>query len=103
MLLGFCRAQHHERESLRQELEQLQATLRQRQKERDSALQELFLRFSEEGKLSQEKSQFQAKLAEYEKYAALTQLALGAAHEINNPLLGILSHLELELQNASDA
>jgi signal transduction histidine kinase len=63
-------------------------------------LQELFLRFSEDGKLNEEKSQFQAKLAEYEKYAALTQLALGAAHEINNPLLGILSHLELELQNA---
>jgi signal transduction histidine kinase len=59
------------------------------------------LRFSEEGKLSKEKSQFQAKLAEYEKYAALTQLALGAAHEINNPLLGILSHLELELKNVS--
>ena len=44
-----------------------------------SALQELFLRFSEDGKLNKEKSQFQAKLAEYEKYAALTQLALGAA------------------------
>src|SRR5246127_2828657 len=100
MLLGFCRAQHYERESLREELEQLQATIRQREKERDSALQELFLRFSEDGKLSKEKSQFQAKLAEYEKYAALTQLALGAAHEINNPLLGILSHLELELKNA---
>src|SRR5246500_3147616 len=102
MLLGFCRAQHYERESLREELEQLQATIRQREKERDSALQELFLRFSEDGKLSKEKSQFQAKLAEYEKYAALTQLALGAAHEINNPLLGILSHLELELKDAAD-
>ena len=65
-------------------------------------MQELFLRFSYEGKLNKERSQFQAKLAEYEKYTALTQLALGAAHEINNPLLGILSHLELELQNAAD-
>jgi signal transduction histidine kinase len=100
MLIGFCRAQHYERESLREELEELQVTLRQREKERDTALQELFLRFSEEGKLTREKSQFQAKLAEYEKYAALTQLALGAAHEINNPLLGILSHLELELDMA---
>jgi Ni/Fe-hydrogenase subunit HybB-like protein len=56
MLFGFCRAQHHERESLREELEQLQATIRQREKERDSALQELFLRFSEDGKLNKEKS-----------------------------------------------
>lgn len=103
MLIGFCRAQHYERESLREELEQLQIALNQREKERDTALQELFLRFSEEGKLSREKSQFQAKLAEYEKYAALTQLALGAAHEINNPLLGILSHLELELDAAAES
>jgi len=101
LLLGFCRAQHHERESLREELEQLQAAIQQREKERDSALQELFLRFSEDGKLNKEKSQFQAKLAEYEKYAALTQLALGAAHEINNPLLGIMSHLELEWKVAA--
>ena len=102
-LVGFCWAQHHEGESLREELEQLQTSLRQREKERDRAREELFLRFSEEGKLSKEKSQFQAKLAEYEKYAALTQLALGAAHEINNPLLGILSHLELEIETARDS
>src|SRR5215469_5383600 len=102
MKKGFCRAQRCECESLREELEQIQTTLRQREKERDTALQELFLRFSEEGKLSREKMQFQAQLAEYEKYAALAQLALGAAHEINNPLLGILSHLELELKTAGD-
>ena len=70
------------------------------ERERDTAMQELFRRFSEEGKLNKEKSQFEAQLAEYEKYAALSQLALGAAHEINNPLLGILSHLELELNYA---
>jgi signal transduction histidine kinase len=100
LLLGFSRAQHHEQERLQSELDQSQSVIRQREKERDSALQELFRRFYEEGKLTREKSQFQAKLAEYEKYAALTQLALGAAHEINNPLLGILSHLELELKSA---
>ncbi len=100
LLLGFCTAQRHERLALEHELEEIQGRLRQRETERDSALQELFRRFSEEGKLSKEKSQFQAKLADYEKYAALTQLALGAAHEINNPLLGILSHLELELKAA---
>ena len=101
ILIAFCRSQQHERETLREEIEQLQGAISQREKERDAALRELFLRFSEEGKLTREKSQFQAKLAEYEKYAALTQLALGAAHEINNPLLGILSHLELELQSAN--
>ena len=72
-----------------------------RERERDLAQDELFRRLYEERELNKEKTQFQAQLAEYEKYAALAQLALGAAHEINNPLLGILSHLELELKNAS--
>lgn len=97
--MAFWRAQHRQRVILVTQLKQTQALLQKLQEERDAAMQELFRRFSEEGKLSKEKSQFQAKLAEYEKYAALTQLALGAAHEINNPLLGILSHLELELKN----
>lgn len=100
LVAGFWRAHKKERNSLLRQLEEDQTILRQREKERDAALQELFRRFSEEGQLSKEKSQFQAQLAEYEKYAALTQLALGAAHEINNPLLGILSHLELELSSA---
>ena len=73
----------------------------QREKERDLAQDELFRRLCEERELVQEKTQFQAQLADYEKYAALAQLALGAAHEINNPLLGILSHLELELKCAT--
>ena len=73
----------------------------QREKERDLAQDELFRRLSDERELVQEKTQFQAQLAEYEKYAALAQLALGAAHEINNPLLGILSHLELELKSTT--
>lgn len=76
-------------------------TAQAREKERDLAQDELFRRLSEERELVQEKMQFQAQLVEYEKYAALAQLALGAAHEINNPLLGILSHLELELKSAS--
>jgi signal transduction histidine kinase len=75
----------------------------QREHERDLAHQQLARRFEEERELARQKAQFQAQLAEYEKYAALAQLALGAAHEINNPLLGILSHLELELRAARDA
>src|SRR6185369_3359741 len=71
-----------------------------RERERDSAQQELIKKLIEERQLERQKVQFEAQLAEYEKYAALAQLALGAAHEINNPLLGILSHLELSLRDA---
>ena len=75
---------------------------RQREQERDLAQEELAKRLQQERELAREKTQFQAQLAEYEKYAALAQLAMGAAHEINNPLLGIFSHLELELRAAKD-
>lgn len=100
LVFAFWRVERRERQRLAVRLEQADARLQQREEEKDEVLQELFRRFSEEGKLSKEKTQFEAQLAEYEKYAALTQLALGAAHEINNPLLGILSHLELELRDA---
>jgi signal transduction histidine kinase len=98
--LAFRKAHRSEKRALADQLDLVQAKVKQVENERDMAMQELFRRFSEEGKLNKEKSQFQAQLAEYEKYAALAQLALGAAHEINNPLLGILSHLELELNYA---
>jgi len=73
------------------------------ERQRDSAQEELFRRLYEERELNRQKLQFEAQLSEYEKYSALAQLALGAAHEINNPLLGILSHLELELKGCHDA
>ncbi len=75
---------------------------RQLELERNQAQEEIFRCLCEDRELSKEKFQFQAQLAEYEKYSTLAQLALGAAHSINNPLLGILSHLELELKGASD-
>ncbi len=81
-------------------VERLQELVEYRRKERDTAQDELLRRMQAERKLASEKMQFEAQLAAYEKYAALAQLALGAAHEINNPLLGILSHLELELKLA---
>ena len=71
-----------------------------REYERNVAQQELVRRLEEERELAKEKMQFESQLSEYEKYASLAQLALGAAHEINNPLLGILSHLELEWKDA---
>jgi signal transduction histidine kinase len=41
-----------------------------------------------------ERIRLRKQIAQYEKLSALSQLALGAAHEINNPLLGISSYLE---------
>jgi signal transduction histidine kinase len=87
---------------LAEELKSAQQIAHQLERERDLAQEEVFRRLYEERELNKEKIQFQAQLAEYEKYAALARLALGAAHEINNPLLGILSHLELELKAATD-
>ncbi len=92
----------HDVATLRAELARSRALVEQREHERDLAQEELFRRLYEERELNKDKVQFQSQLAEYEKYAALAQLALGAAHEINNPLLGILSHLELELKVTTD-
>src|ERR1039457_7428346 len=55
-----------------------------REYERNVAQQELLRRLEEERELAKEKMQFESQLTEYEKYASLAQLALGAAHEINN-------------------
>ena len=73
-----------------------------REYERNIAQQELVRRLEEARELAKEKMQFESQLSDYEKYASLAQLALGAAHEINNPLLGILSHLELEWEDANE-
>lgn len=97
----ISRMYRQDKTRLEADLKQATDLAQQRERERDLAQEELFRRLYEERELNKEKTQFQAQLAEYEKYAALAQLALGAAHEINNPLLGILSHLELELKNAS--
>lgn len=102
VLFVIWRVQLQELEKARTELTAAFALAAEREHERDLAQDELFRRLYEERELNKEKTQFQAQLAEYEKYAALAQLALGAAHEINNPLLGMLSHLELELKAATD-
>ena len=101
-ILAIWYGYRQKRVRLEQELTEARSLAQHRERERDLAQAEVFRRLYEEGELAKEKMQFQAQLAEYEKYAALAQLALGAAHEINNPLLGILSHLELELKTAGD-
>lgn len=101
IVFAIWRVQKRDLEKLLGELKNVRDLAQQRERERDLAQDELFRRLYEQRELNKEKVQFQAQLAEYEKYAALSQLALGAAHEINNPLLGILSHLELELKGAT--
>ncbi len=49
-----------------------------------------------------DKKKLREQLAEYEKLSALSQLAMGAAHEINNPLLGISSFLEILRDETDD-
>lgn len=102
VMFVLWRLHREDLDRLSTELKKSQSVAQQRERERDLAQDEVFRRLYEERELNREKIQFQSKLAEYEKYAALAQLALGAAHEINNPLLGILSHLELELKEAND-
>jgi signal transduction histidine kinase len=101
ILLVLWRMQRQDNGKLSKQLKETGDLVQQREHERDLAQEELFRRLYEERELNKEKIQFQSQLAEYEKYAALAQLALGAAHEINNPLLGILSHLELDLKDAT--
>ncbi len=86
--------------SLRRQLDRAEELADIRERERDLAQRELVQRLKLERELEKQKLQFDSQLSDFEKYASLAQLALGAAHEINNPLLGIMSHLELELRGA---
>lgn len=92
----------HDLRLIRKELARTRETAALAEHERDQAQQELVRKLQQERELEREKLQFQSQLSDYEKYASLAQLALGAAHEINNPLLGIMSHLEMEQKEMQD-
>jgi signal transduction histidine kinase len=102
VVAGACVFHLYRVGQLRHQLEDARKQTLESDQQRKTVQDELFRRLYEQRELDRQKVQFQAQLSEYEKFAALAQLALGAAHEINNPLLGILSHLELELRSSTD-
>jgi PAS domain S-box-containing protein len=56
---------------------------------------------TEQARLQAERLELRDRLTQSEKLAALGQFVAGIAHELNNPLQGVLGHLELMLQDLS--
>jgi PAS domain S-box-containing protein len=53
--------------------------------------------------LEQEQAALRERLAQSEKLASLGQFVAGIAHEMNNPLQGVLGHLELMIETSAAA
>lgn len=56
-----------------------------------------------QARLAAEGAELRSRLTQSEKLAALGQFVAGIAHELNNPLQGVLGHVELLLQDATPA
>jgi len=58
---------------------------------------------SDQAQLETERAELRNRLTQSEKLAALGQFVAGIAHELNNPLQGVLGHLELMLATPGQA